>query len=232
MSEGRSYGLARSYVTRRLPQISDPDESKAVADYLYCNSMLPGSGEFFVHHILHGMVMARSPLHFRIPNLCVDSVTFLYGQVDWMDVSGGLNTQATCEAINNGRSQRQRQCDQNEYRSHHHSDISDAEPAPDVKVYMVPNAGHLLMLENFEGTNNGIILASGGTISKTEEIPKLLTPAVIDDTDNRGNTNGLHRKERREEPVDERDQLLKVWLQKTSQSRKQSVPGTSIGTAN
>eukprot|EP00529_Nitzschia_sp_RCC80_P022675 CAMPEP_0113498148 /NCGR_PEP_ID=MMETSP0014_2-20120614/31002_1 /TAXON_ID=2857 /ORGANISM="Nitzschia sp." /LENGTH=486 /DNA_ID=CAMNT_0000392121 /DNA_START=116 /DNA_END=1576 /DNA_ORIENTATION=+ /assembly_acc=CAM_ASM_000159 len=208
MSEERSHGLAQSYVTRRLPQISDPEESKTVADYLYYNSMLSGSGEFFVHSILNGMVMARSPLHFRIPNLKVDSVTFLYGQVDWMDISGGLNTQTTCETINMN---------------------DDGHQAPDVEVYMVPNAGHLLMLENWEGTNNGIIhAASGGTISQSGaegELPKLLRPTS---TSNKSSSTVGDEPANDATTIDV-DQLQNEWLQKTLESRKQQmVPVTGV----
>jgi cardiolipin-specific phospholipase len=186
MSEERSHGMAQNYVTRRLPEISDPDESKTVADYLYYNSVLPGSGEYFVHNILNGMVMARRPLQFRIPNLRVDSVTFLYGSTDWMDISGGLNTQTTCEAINQ-------------------QNIGDSQSsAPSVKVYMVPEAGHLLMLQNWQGTNNVIIHASGGTVPQTETLPKLLKPTNIGQN----------------EVEQEVDNLQNFWVQKTLQSRQ------------
>ena len=46
-TEFRGSLLARSYVARRLPQISNVEESEALADYLYFNAKLPPSGEFF-----------------------------------------------------------------------------------------------------------------------------------------------------------------------------------------
>ena len=92
LSYERSYGMAHSYVERRLPEISDPEESSTVADYLYYNAMLPGSGEHFIQSVLTSKVLAKKPLISRIPNLKVQSVTFLYGSTDWMDISGGLHT--------------------------------------------------------------------------------------------------------------------------------------------
>ena len=95
----RSQGMAQNYVQNRLPEISDPEESKTVADYLYYNATLPGSGEQFLKSVLTSRILAREPLIARIPNLKVDRVSFLYGSTDWMDITGGLNTQRLCETL-------------------------------------------------------------------------------------------------------------------------------------
>jgi pimeloyl-ACP methyl ester carboxylesterase len=158
LSTERSYGMAQNYVHQRLPEISDPEESKTVADYLYYNAVLPGSGEYFLRSVLNSRILAKQPLISRIPNLKVGSVSFLYGSTDWMDVSGGLNTQRICETIR-----------------HEH-----AESAPDVKVYMVPEAGHLLMLQNPQATNTCLIHSAGGKVAEGDELPILLEPGTED----------------------------------------------------
>ncbi len=157
LSTERSYGMAQSYVQRRLPEIADPEESETVADYLYYNAVLPGSGEYFLRSILTSRILAKKPLISRIPNLKVDSVTFLYGDSDWMDFSGGLNTQRLCEKL---------------YER-------GIKPTPKVSVYMVPRAGHLLMLQNPTFTNTGMIHASGGKVPQ-DELPTLMETGTED----------------------------------------------------
>ncbi|KAG7352730.1 alpha/beta fold family hydrolase [Nitzschia inconspicua] len=158
LSTERSYGMAQNYVTRRLPEISDPEESRTVADYLYYNAVLPGSGEYFLHSVLNSRILAKKPLISRIPNLKVGSVSFLYGSTDWMDITGGLNTQRLCETLRDAH----------------------AGSAPDVNVYMVPHAGHLLMLQNPQVTNTGMIHAAGGKVSAEDGLPALLDPGTED----------------------------------------------------
>ena len=138
----RVKNMVSSYVERRLPAITDPEEQRAVADYLYCNSALPGSGEFALKYLLDPFGMARNPLMRRIPLLKVPQVTFLYGSDDWMDSSGGLDTQKFCEQMDS--------------------------PTPKIDVYEVSNAGHLLMLDNYEEFNAGVVIGGLGL----EALPK------------------------------------------------------------
>jgi cardiolipin-specific phospholipase len=126
------------YVLRRLPAITDHKEQAAVSEYLYCNNgLLPGSGEYCLPKLLKPSVFGHLPLIHRIPLLSVQSCSFLYGEVDWMDVNGGLGVDQACIQRKN-------------------TNLS----APSIDVYQVSNAGHLLMLENSEEFNNGLILAS------------------------------------------------------------------------
>jgi hypothetical protein len=125
-------------VNRRLPAITDSTEQGALAEYLYSNNgVLPGSGEYCLPKLLKPSVFGRIPLQYRIPLLKVQSCTFLYGDIDWMDVNGGLDVEEACKQrkLNNMSS-------------------------PDVDVYQVSKAGHLLMLENNDEFNNGLIMAS------------------------------------------------------------------------
>jgi cardiolipin-specific phospholipase len=135
----RSHGMIHRYITRRLPAISESDEQLAVADYLYCNSVLPGSGEYCVNRLLTPFTFGIKPTQHRIPNLRVPSVSFLYGSHDWMDVAGGLEVQLATEEMQDR-----------------------GERAPTVEVYRVNQAGHLLMLDNWQEFNNGVVLSAGG----------------------------------------------------------------------
>merc|ERR1711971_290958 len=88
---------------------------------------------------------------FRIPDLQIPQVTFLYGDHDWMDSSGGLQVQQNC---------------------------ARTATAPQIQVLEVPNAGHLLMLDNWKYFNAGVILGGLGPSSLPAYAPKprLLRP--------------------------------------------------------
>jgi hypothetical protein len=86
------------------------------------------------------MATARKPTVFRIPNLKVPHITFIYGEYDWMDLNGGLDVQRICD-------EKKRTVDDNQ-------------PPPEVDVLVVKGAGHLLMLENWEEFNNAILYAT------------------------------------------------------------------------
>jgi cardiolipin-specific phospholipase len=147
LPEERAYGSALGYVQRRLPAISDEEEQKAVTDYLVLNNLLPGSGEYCVGAFLTQFLQGREPTELRIPKLKVPSVSFLYGAQDWMDIHGALRVEAHCG------------------------------DEKDVAVYRVSNAGHLLMLENWQEFNNGLIHATGRKVDGIGSLPERVTPA-------------------------------------------------------
>lgn len=153
----KSMNYVESYVKHRLPAIVDPEEQEAVSKYLYYNAVLPGSGEYCINRLLNPTVLAKKPLVDRIPHLAVPNVSFLYGSSDWMDYSGGLDTQSACEA---------------QHRQGH--------VAPNVDVYGVRDAGHLLMLDNWEEFNAGVVLSAGGehALSPTITKPIKLSPRM------------------------------------------------------
>ena len=128
----------QDYVIRRLPAIKNIEEQDALSEYLYCNNgLLSGSGEYCLPKILKPSVFGRLPLIHRIPLLKIGSCSFLYGETDWMDYNGGLGVEVAC------KKRRMKNI-----------------PAPTTDVYRVSQAGHLLMLENSEEFNNGLIMAS------------------------------------------------------------------------
>lgn len=153
LSESRTRGMVENYVFNRLPAITNDEERTAVSQYLYYNAILPGSAEYCVSRILTSpFLIARNPLVNRIPNLQVPSVTFLYGTRDWMDVAGGLQSQLNAE-----------------------DRTKQGLEAPNINVYHVNNAGHLLMLDNYQEFNAGVILAAGGKAT-TGATPTKLCP--------------------------------------------------------
>jgi cardiolipin-specific phospholipase len=159
LPEKNSRQYIESYVKHRLPAITDPDEQDAISNYLYYNAVLPGSGEYCVNRILTPNVLAKKPLVNRIPLLKIPHVSFLYGSSDWMDYSGGLDTQVACEA-------------------QHQSGFA----APNVEVYGVRDAGHLLMLDNWVEFNAGVVLSAGGghALPKHTPLPAKLSPRMQD----------------------------------------------------
>ena len=133
--QGTGYGWVQNYIQGRLPAISNPEEQTALGDYLYHNATLPGSAEYALNKILTVFAMGKRPTVRRIPLLKVPHVTFLYGSRDWMDSSGGLSVERACYRI---------------------------PKSPSVEVYQIPNAGHLLMLENWSAFNAGLVMGGLG----------------------------------------------------------------------
>ena len=142
--------MVDGYILNRLPVITCPEEQEHLAEYLYQNSMLPGSGEYCLPAILSAGAFARIPLIDRIPNLIKDGdkdgmeVHMIYGQNDWMDWKGGMDVQRLChqkrqEKMNGGS-------------------------PPKVFVYGVREASHLLMLDNYAEFNAAITIAGHGKL--------------------------------------------------------------------
>ena len=65
----RSKAMVDGYILNRLPAIDCPEERKHLSEYLYQNSMLPGSGECCLSEILTAGAFAKIPLVHRIPNI-------------------------------------------------------------------------------------------------------------------------------------------------------------------
>ena len=130
------------YVDNRLPVVKCPQERTALIGYLYNNAVLPPSGEGCLNRLLLPGTYAINPVCHRIPKLKVDDVVFIYGEKDWMDPRAGLDVERNC---------RQRRAE---------GDLD----VPNVTVHAVRNAGHLLMIENWEGLNAAVVLSCCGTL--------------------------------------------------------------------
>lgn len=155
-----------SYVKRRLPVITDPEEQQVVAKYLFLNSSLPGSGEHCLPRFLTPSVGGRNPTEFRIPHLRVKNVSFLYGERDWMDVNGALRVQARCQ---------------------------EAIQGPCASVFQVSDAGHLLMVDNWQEFNSAMVLAAGLRLNNPQgQLPrKLFCERQADSVINKMNDSAL-----------------------------------------
>lgn len=139
LPETRGRKMVENYIRGRLPSITCPQEQRYLGEYLYTNAALPGSGEDCLGKILKPTTFAYKPTLHRIPNLKVKHVSFIYGQNDWMDpLSGGVETWKRCQQMRR-----------------------EGKTVPDVHVYGVKNAGHLVMLENWQEFNSAMILAAG-----------------------------------------------------------------------
>jgi cardiolipin-specific phospholipase len=170
LPERTGKGFFSSYIDRRIPAIATQEEKTAVSDYLYWNTMLPGSGEYCLNRFLDHNVMARNPCVHRIPLLQVPTVSFLYGDTDWMDFTGGMMVAESTDA------KRRR-----------------GEATPHVDLYKVRQAGHLLMLENWDEFNTAMALSAGLKPEARAPMPQLMAP----------NTGTVGRKETRMETSEE-----------------------------
>jgi cardiolipin-specific phospholipase len=140
-SRGRS--MIEGYIQNRLPSIKDPNEQQILTDYLYSNTIVPGSGEDMLSRFLTSSAYGRVPTVDRIPNLLVAKVSFVYGDHDWMDINGGLQVWKKATMAQ----------------------------GPSVDVYKVQNAGHLLMLDNWRGFHAGLITVCGGSSMLNPRFP-------------------------------------------------------------
>jgi len=161
LSEERGRNLVSSYVQRRLPAITSLEEQINLSEYLYLNSILPASGENSLNRILLPGAFARNPLMDRIPKLTVSNpITIVYGEKDWMDKTGGLEVKRICveqkkvESLKN-KTENGKSC----------------ELIPDINVHIIKDAGHLLMLENWEEFNSSVIIAGMGVDSISPNMP-------------------------------------------------------------
>jgi cardiolipin-specific phospholipase len=174
MPEKQGHSMILNYVQKRLPAITDPHEQYAVAEYLYANNILPGSGEHCINRVLTPFAYAKKPQHHRIPQLQVQNITFLYGSQDWMEPQGGLSVQ--------------QQCQQSSAAAGHPNKKT-------IKVYEISRAGHLLMLENWKEFNAAIMLGAGASLDDLPASTPL--PTLLQPTATANNTNSAPSSSRR-----------------------------------
>jgi hypothetical protein len=152
--------MVENYIRGRLPSITCPREQRYLGEYLYTNAALPGSGEDCLGKILKPTTFAYKPTLHRIPTLKVKHVSFIYGQNDWMDpLSGGVETWKRCQQMKR-----------------------EGKLVPDIQVYGVKNAGHLVMLENWKEFNSAMILAAGkgDRLSADSPMPFQVLDSILD----------------------------------------------------
>lgn len=116
------------WTARRFANLPE-DEAKALHRYTYTIFNAPGSGEYALNYLLAPGANARWPLAERAKDITCKT-EWVYGQNDWMDVSGGI------EACTN---------------------IRQAHGAPAPPLHLVPDAGHHIFLDNPEAFNKLVI---------------------------------------------------------------------------
>ncbi|KAI9574883.1 Alpha/Beta hydrolase protein [Boletus coccyginus] len=119
--------LVGKYSSRRFTGLTQ-DETRDMHDYILNITLAKGSGEYCISHILAPYAFARMPLVDRVPALKIP-ITFVYGEHDWMDPVGGL------QALENLR-------------------LAGNENG---RMFVVPNAGHHVYLDNPTATNDLLI---------------------------------------------------------------------------
>ncbi|KAJ2933657.1 hypothetical protein H1R20_g3423, partial [Candolleomyces eurysporus] len=115
--------LVGKYSSRRFQGLTE-EETRDLHDYILNITMAKGSGEYCISHLLEPGAHARMPLVDRVGELKIP-VTFVYGDHDWMDPLGGMQSVEQLRQAGNGEG----------------------------KMYIVNNAGHHLYLDNPEAVN-------------------------------------------------------------------------------
>ena len=98
LPEAQGRNLVGNQIERKFPDIS-LEERKFLIDYSYTNFALPASGEDCLNKVFKPFAYAKRPTISRIPYLKVKNVTFIYGENDWMDYTGGLDVHRTCQQL-------------------------------------------------------------------------------------------------------------------------------------
>jgi cardiolipin-specific phospholipase len=135
LPSARGRSMVESYVQSRLTSIQEREEQQTLVDYLYSNAKLAGCGEDMLSRFLTSTAHGKLPTVDRIPKLKVPQVSFLYGDHDWMDIDAGIQAWEQAEEAG----------------------------GPNVDVFQMQNAGHLLMLDNWRGFHGGVITMCGGS---------------------------------------------------------------------
>ena len=178
LPEPRGRALVEGYVRQRLPSIDNEDERSVLAEYMYTGAILPGSGEYALNKLLGPGAIAKQPCLHRIPHLAIANIAFLYGVRDWMDVKAGLDVQAIC---NKNREQQQHAKDSTTTTNTTNT-ASTINIVPNIEVYQVRDAGHLLMLENSVGFNSAVIYACSNEHGRDKILTKDHIPIIATQT--------------------------------------------------
>ncbi|EIW82537.1 alpha beta-hydrolase [Coniophora puteana RWD-64-598 SS2] len=119
--------LIGKYSARRFGGLT-LDETKDMHDYILNITLSKGSGEYCISHVLAPGAHARMPMVDRVAELKIP-ITFAYGDQDWMDPKGGSQSVKHLRHAGNEQG----------------------------RMYIVPNAGHHLYLDNPKAVNELLI---------------------------------------------------------------------------
>jgi len=119
--------LVGKYSARRFSGLGE-DEIRDMHDYILNITVAKGSGEYCISHILAPGAFARRPLVDRIAALKIP-VSFVYGDSDWMDPQGGVQSVERLKAAGNRQA----------------------------RMYVVPHSGHHVYLDNPKAVDELIV---------------------------------------------------------------------------
>ncbi|KAF8631263.1 hypothetical protein AX15_002590 [Amanita polypyramis BW_CC] len=119
--------LIGKYSSRRFHGLAEED-TRDMHEYIMNITLAKGSGEYCISHILAPGAHARMPLVDRITELQIP-ITFVYGEHDWMDPQGGLDSVERLRQAGNGQG----------------------------RMYVISNAGHHVYLDNHEAVNRLLV---------------------------------------------------------------------------
>ncbi|KDQ29087.1 hypothetical protein PLEOSDRAFT_1063846 [Pleurotus ostreatus PC15] len=119
--------LVGKYSSRRFTGLSE-EETRDMHDYILNITLAKGSGEYCISHLLAPGAHARSPIVDRIDKLKIP-ITFVYGDHDWMDPQGGVQSVENLRQAGNGQG----------------------------KMYVISHAGHHVYLDNPKAVNDLLV---------------------------------------------------------------------------
>jgi len=119
--------LVGKYSSRRFIGLGMED-TKAMHEYILNITVMKGSGEYCISHLLAPGAHARRPMVDRIHEVKVP-VTFVYGDNDWMDPEGGTQSVERLRQAGNGNG----------------------------RIYIVPHSGHHVYLDNPKAMNELLV---------------------------------------------------------------------------
>ncbi|GAX75111.1 hypothetical protein CEUSTIGMA_g2555.t1 [Chlamydomonas eustigma] len=138
--------LIDGYVSNRFRQHGQPlndNEYNIFKRYFYQIIAAPGSGEYALRHLLAPGAWAHAPLEHRLHELTVP-VTFIYGEEDWMQPKHAVKL---CERLKEERSPK---------------------VESDLKVEIIPNAGHFVFLEQPQLFDRAVLDACASHLGEAE----------------------------------------------------------------
>ncbi|PFH52663.1 hypothetical protein AMATHDRAFT_2057 [Amanita thiersii Skay4041] len=127
--------LIGKYSSRRFHSLTG-EETRDMHEYIMNITLAKGSGEYCISHILAPGAHARMPLVNRISALKIP-ITFVYGEFDWMDPQGGIDSVEQLRQTGNGQG----------------------------RMYIINNAGHHVYLDNPEAINKLLVKELNKTVT-------------------------------------------------------------------
>lgn len=138
--------LVSGWSSRRFSQLPSA-ESTALHDYAYALFRQRGSGEYALAYVLAPGANARRPLLWRVQELVGIPSVWMYGDGDWMDVTGGFAAEEKIRGTDLPEGEKAGWIGGEQWRGKREGRGGEA------KVQIVANAGHHLYLDGWEEFN-------------------------------------------------------------------------------